>query len=70
MTAKKTGQVIFMKKGFGFIKQDDGAADMFFHYSDISMEGYKILRKGDSVEYEVGENNSKQPKAINIVKIG
>ncbi len=54
-------------KGFGFITQDDGGADVFAHYSEIKGEGFKTLTEGDVVTYEVVEGD-KGPKAINIEK--
>ncbi len=40
-------------KGYGFIAPDEGGDDIFAHFSSISMEGYKSLRQGQKVEYEV-----------------
>ena len=54
-------------KGFGFITQDDGGADVFAHYSEIKGDGFKTLAEGDVVTYEVVEGD-KGPKAINIEK--
>jgi CspA family cold shock protein len=55
-------------KGFGFITQDDGGADVFAHYSEIQGEGFKNLAEGDAVSFDVVEGE-KGPKATNIVKI-
>ena len=41
------------EKGFGFIEQNDGGADVFCHFSAISGSGFKSLNEGDEVEFEV-----------------
>jgi CspA family cold shock protein len=55
-------------KGFGFITQEDGGADVFAHYSEIQGEGFKNLSEGDAVSFDVVEGE-KGPKATNIVKV-
>jgi CspA family cold shock protein len=40
-------------KGFGFISQDDGGADVFVHFSAITGSGFRNLDEGQKVEYEV-----------------
>ncbi len=40
-------------KGYGFIAPDEGGDDIFAHFSAIDMEGYKSLRQGQQVQYEV-----------------
>lgn len=40
-------------KGFGFIEPDGGGADVFAHFSAIAMEGFKTLKQGARVRYEV-----------------
>jgi CspA family cold shock protein len=42
-------------KGFGFIEPDGGGADVFAHFSAIAMEGFKTLKQGSRVTYEVTE---------------
>ena len=54
------------KKGFGFITQDSGE-DLFVHFSSIQQEGFKVLREGDEVEFEIAQGK-KGLQAINVVK--
>jgi cold shock protein len=63
-----TGRVKWFsnEKGFGFLEQDDGGADVFCHFSAIRAEGYKSLNEGDEVEYEV-EQGQKGLQAKNVV---
>ncbi len=41
------------EKGYGFITQDDGSADVFVHFSAIQADGYRSLDEGVKVEYDV-----------------
>jgi CspA family cold shock protein len=43
------------EKGFGFIAQPDGGADVFVHHSAIQMSGYRSLEEGQRVEFELQE---------------
>ena len=52
-------------KGYGFILSESGGGDLFVHYSSIQMAGYKTLRAGQQVEFDVQEG-PKGPHAINI----
>jgi len=54
------------KKGFGFIEREEGA-DVFVHYSAISMSGFKTLAEGDQVAFEI-EDGNKGPAAKNVTK--
>lgn len=52
-------------KGYGFITPTDGGDDVFAHFSAIEMDGYKTLKEGQQVEFEVQEG-PKGPQASNI----
>ena len=52
-------------KGYGFIDTSTGK-DLFVHFSAIQQEGYKSLKEGQEVEYEVGEG-PKGPQAEKVV---
>ena len=52
-------------KGYGFITPNDGSKDLFAHFTDIQAEGFKSLKEGQEVEYDIGDSE-KGPKAINI----
>ena len=41
------------EKGFGFIAPEDGSADVFVHFSEITGNGYRSLDENDRVEYTV-----------------
>jgi CspA family cold shock protein len=53
-------------KGFGFITADEGAdRDIFVHYSALNQDGYRTLREGDSVEFELVDG-PKGPSASDV----
>jgi CspA family cold shock protein len=58
------------KKGFGFITPDDGSAELFVHYSNISAKGFRSLSDGQEVEYEVGQGRraEKAPRPPTCVR--
>ena len=53
------------KKGFGFIVGPDGSKDVFVHYTSIESEGFRSLKDGEEVEYEVVDSD-KGPQARNV----
>jgi cold shock protein len=63
------GKVCWFKNVYGFITPDDGTSDIFVHYSDISIEGYRTLKKGQKVQYELGLNIRGIQKAVCVVPI-
>ncbi|MBY6205000.1 MULTISPECIES: transcription antiterminator/RNA stability regulator CspE [Gammaproteobacteria] len=52
-------------KGFGFISQDNGGADVFVHFSAIQGSGFKSLAEGQKVEFEL-QDGPKGPQAANV----
>ena len=52
------------RKGFGFLSREDGD-DVFVHFSNIEGDGFKTLREGDPVEFEV-QDGPKGPQAVNV----
>lgn len=53
------------EKGFGFIEVA-GEEDIFVHFSSIKKDGFKTLKEGDKVEFEV-EDGARGPQAANVV---
>jgi cold shock protein len=56
-------------KGFGFISPEDGGADLFIHFSNISGNGYRNLEEGQKVEFEA-QQGKKGMEATNVTVIG
>jgi CspA family cold shock protein len=54
------------EKGFGFIEQDGGGADVFAHYSNIATSGFRELQEGQKVTFDVTQGQ-KGPQAENIL---
>lgn len=55
-------------KGYGFISQE-GGDDLFVHWSEIQMEGYKTLDEGAAVEFEITQGDNGKLQASNVRKL-
>ena len=55
------------KKGYGFISDAEGK-DIFVHFSALNMDGFKELKDGETVEFDVVEGE-KGPQAANVVRL-
>ncbi len=68
MSNKTTGSVKWFNetKGFGFLTQDNGGADVFVHFRAIVSDGFKTLAEGQKVTFEV-EQGQKGLQAANVV---
>ena len=53
-------------KGWGFIVPDDGGDDVFVHYSAIESEGFKTLKEGQKVDYELKLGKNGKYQADNV----
>ena len=52
-------------KGFGFVTPDSGGEDLFAHFSSINMNGFKTLKEGQKVLFEIAQGPKGQ-QALNI----
>jgi len=64
IVAKGTVKWFHEKKGYGFIEQEDGP-DVFVHHSAINASGFKSLKEGDRVTFDI-EQGKKGPAAVNV----
>ncbi|KJZ34456.1 cold shock domain-containing protein CspD [Pseudomonas sp. B21-040] len=53
-------------KGYGFINKDGDSEDLFAHYSAIKMDGYKTLKAGQAVVFDIIQG----PKGLHAINIG
>jgi len=56
------------QKGYGFITPEDGSKDVFVHYSAITEDGFKSLKEGQAIEFEITQG-PKGPQAANVHKV-
>ena len=54
-------------KGYGFISQNDGE-DLFVHFSEIKMDGFKTLDEGAAVQFDVTTGQNGKLQASNVTK--
>ena len=64
----KTGVCVWFdaKKGFGFIAPDNNDEDIFLHWSNLEVEGFKTVKPNQKVSYELGKNHH-GVQAVNVV---
>ena len=67
ITMKGTVKWFNDQKGYGFISDESGK-DVFVHYSGLQMQGFKTLKEGAAVEFDVVDG-AKGPQATNVVTL-
>lgn len=65
--AKGTVKWFNNQKGYGFICDEEGN-DVFVHYTGLNMEGFKTVKEGEEVEYDLVEGE-KGPQATNVTRL-
>ena len=53
------------QKGYGFITNDSNNEDVFVHFTGIASEGFKTLKEGQQVTFDITEGN-RGPQAVNV----
>ena len=57
-------------KGFGFITPSEGGEDLFAHHTAIQMSGFKTLKEGQKLGYELETGNNGKSSAVNLTDAG
>lgn len=55
-------------KGYGFLSHD-GGPDVFVHYSAVEGEGYKALKEGELVEFDIETGAKGKPQAVRVRRV-
>ena len=71
--AQHTGTVKWFNnvKGYGFVGREDGGADVFTHYTAIQKDGYKSLKEGEPVEFDIinGEKGLQADRVVPLQRV-
>ncbi|KAL1511812.1 hypothetical protein AB1Y20_005098 [Prymnesium parvum] len=67
---KLTGSCASWNKGWGFIRRDDGAADVYVHQRNILQRGFRSLLEGERVEFDLGKMPDGRVEAIKVTGPG
>ncbi|XP_031263284.1 cold shock protein 1-like [Pistacia vera] len=69
---RSTGKVTWFDniRGYGFIKPDDGGADLFVHHKSIKSDGYRTLRDNQPVEFDVQLEPDGKYQALDVTALG
>ena len=59
---------MLFRSGYGFISQNDGE-DLFVHFSEIKMDGFKTLDEGQAVSFDVTTGQNGKLQASNVVRL-
>jgi CspA family cold shock protein len=67
VAAMMTGTVKWFNnaKGYGFVRSDDNEEDVFVHFSAIDMDGYRTLKEGQKVQFEISQG----PKGLHAARV-